>query len=380
MRRRALRKTPADHLPRTGCCRPSMGLQVRCWLAAVAFGWLLAVAGCAEQLGSESLQQQQLTATPLSQSPSQLPSGFGSQSRGNSSRAAPARLPSGCIRLRSKRSSKQVSCFNSGSGSGTAAADKPETAPLLVLSGVAAVALCLGCLYVWYSHRRHSGPTYSQLSTQDDWTGVMGMEQWDEAGRAFSEQLQTTPRWRTILSRLSDLCAGRLAVSSNAKVLMVAICAFGAITVAQTVAAVFANSLALLGDCASMGVDTLTYCGNLYAEVVPQGSPRETKKAQLIASAASLLVLSSVTVAVVLDAKERIETETAALEAAAAAATAHAAAARSTGAGDDAAAAEAAGQLSRQPATSPLSDGVEEVNPYLLASSTHPSEFLWSIH
>eukprot|EP01044_Picomonas_judraskeda_P041551 COSAG03_NODE_20961_length_311_cov_0.726415_1_plen_57_part_01 len=36
-----------------------MGLQVRCWLAAVAFGWLLAVAGCAEQLGSESLQQQQ---------------------------------------------------------------------------------------------------------------------------------------------------------------------------------------------------------------------------------------------------------------------------------------------------------------------------------
>ena len=42
-----------------------------------------------------------------------------------------------------------------------------------------------------------------------------------------------------------------------------------ALTISQTVAAVVANSLALLGDCASMGVDTLTYCGNLYAEVVP---------------------------------------------------------------------------------------------------------------
>ena len=336
-----------------------MGVQVRCWLAAVAFGWLLAVAGCAEQLSSDRLQHQ-VAATPLIQSSSQVPSR--SQLPGNSSRAASARLPSGCIRLRSKRSNKQVSCFNSDSGT-AAAVDTRDTARLRVLSGVAAVSLCLGCLYVWYSHRRHSGPTYSQLSTQeDDWTGVMGMEQWDEAGRAFSEQLQTEPRWRTILSRLNDLCAGRLVISSNAKVLIVAICAFGAITVAQSVAAVFANSLALLGDCASMGVDTLTYCGNLYAEVVPQGSPRETKKAQLIASAASLLVLSSVTVAVVLDAKERIETETAALEAA----TAHAAAARSIPSGEVAAAAEQGQQLS----SSSMRDEVEEVNPYLLPSNT----------
>ena len=58
-------------------------------------------------------------------------------------------------------------------------------------------------------------------------------------------------------------------VSDHAKVLLLAIGAFGTITISQTVAAVVANSLALLGDCASMGVDTLTYCGNLYAEVVP---------------------------------------------------------------------------------------------------------------
>ena len=40
-----------------------------------------------------------------------------------------------------------------------------------------------------------------------------------------------------------------------------------------------------------------------------QGSPRDTKKAQLLASAASLLVLGGVTVAVVVDAQERLRTE-----------------------------------------------------------------------
>ncbi len=260
---------------------------------------------------------------------------------------------------RSKRSTKHVSCFNSGGAVDAplgAGAGEPDTGPLLALSGVASLSLSVGCLYIVYSRRRHSGPTYSQLSTQeDDWTGGMGLEQWDEAGRAFSEQLRTDPRWRQLFSRCSDLCAGRLEISSNAKVLIVAICAFGSITVAQTVAAVFANSLALLGDCASMAVDTLTYCGNLYAEVVPQGSPRETKKAQLIASAASLLVLTSVTIAVVQDAKVRIETETAALEAASSEAPVE----LQTGG----TALTADGD---QQAGSSGVDGVEEVNPYIV--------------
>lgn len=71
-----------------------------------------------------------------------------------------------------------------------------------------------------------------------------------------------------------------------------------------------ANSLALLGDCGSMGVDTLTYVGNLYAECGPQArSVRTAQRRQLLASAASLVVLMSVTVLIVHDALARLRTE-----------------------------------------------------------------------
>jgi Co/Zn/Cd efflux system component len=92
------------------------------------------------------------------------------------------------------------------------------------------------------------------------------------------------------------------------QVLVVAIMAFGSITAAQTVAALMANSLALLGDCASMGVDTLTYVGNLYAET--RGSelgPEAAQRRQLLASAGSLLVLLGVTSLVVVDAMSRLQ-------------------------------------------------------------------------
>ena len=215
---------------------------------------------------------------------------------------APAEAPTpnnGRVCLRKAGSkAKHVSCFASGAGGSTESGE--VATELQVLVGVAAAAgalIVLGCfMYSCVQRGRHSGASYAALGQEDDWTGSMGMEQWDEAGKAYSENQSTEPRWRRAWSRCRDLCAGRLEISPNAKVLIVAIVAFASITVAQTVAAVFANSLALLGDCASMGVDTLTYCGNLYAEVVPQGSPRDTKKAQLLASAASLLVLSSVQV------------------------------------------------------------------------------------
>eukprot|EP00494_Astrolonche_serrata_P028333 UN28599 len=41
---------------------------------------------------------------------------------------------------------------------------------------------------------------------------------------------------------------------------------FASITAAQFVAALIANSLSLLGDCASMLVDTLSYFANIFAE------------------------------------------------------------------------------------------------------------------
>eukprot|EP01045_Picozoa_sp_COSAG04_P006675 COSAG04_NODE_333_length_16525_cov_32.050527_3_plen_246_part_00 len=73
-----------------------------------------------------------------------------------------------------------------------------------------------------------------------------------------------------------------------------------------------------------------------------QGSPRDTKKAQLLASAASLLVLGGVTVAVVVDAEERLRTE--ALWQAA----------------------QQAGLLPRDGDGDGAGEGVEEVDPYIV--------------
>jgi len=67
---------------------------------------------------------------------------------------------------------------------------------------------------------------------------------------------------------------------------------FAVNTAVQFVAAIIANSLALLGDSGSMGVDTLSYAANLYAECVESEKQRRN---QLIASLLSIVVLLSVT-------------------------------------------------------------------------------------
>merc|ERR1719319_966396 len=64
---------------------------------------------------------------------------------------------------------------------------------------------------------------------------------------------------------------------------------FGTITAAQFVGAIVARSLALLGDCASMLVDTLTYAANLKAEIQVVNPNRERN--QLIVSGVSILIL-----------------------------------------------------------------------------------------
>ena len=54
--------------------------------------------------------------------------------------------------------------------------------------------------------------------------------------------------------------------TKNVQILAVAAVLFGTITVVQFIAALVANSNALLVDCACMAVDTLSFCGNIYAE------------------------------------------------------------------------------------------------------------------
>ena len=55
-------------------------------------------------------------------------------------------------------------------------------------------------------------------------------------------------------------------ITGNSKSLIVMMTLFATITGAQYVCALIAHSLALQADCISMGVDTLSYMGNLLAE------------------------------------------------------------------------------------------------------------------
>lgn len=73
---------------------------------------------------------------------------------------------------------------------------------------------------------------------------------------------------------------------------------FATITSAQFGAAIAANSLALMGDCGSMLVDTFSYAANLWAEC------RESKnkeRNQLIATFVSIIVLMAITGYVIYD-------------------------------------------------------------------------------
>eukprot|EP00931_Biecheleriopsis_adriatica_P027269 TRINITY_DN16426_c0_g1_i1.p1 TRINITY_DN16426_c0_g1~~TRINITY_DN16426_c0_g1_i1.p1 ORF type:complete len:355 (+),score=71.50 TRINITY_DN16426_c0_g1_i1:57-1067(+) len=76
-------------------------------------------------------------------------------------------------------------------------------------------------------------------------------------------------------------------VTPNIKALIVTSFLFALITVAQVFAAQAAHSQALLMDCISMGVDALTYMGNIVVECCKRNGG-EAKGAQLVCCAISL--------------------------------------------------------------------------------------------
>eukprot|EP00494_Astrolonche_serrata_P027885 UN28150 len=88
-------------------------------------------------------------------------------------------------------------------------------------------------------------------------------------------------------------CRGKC--TNEVKILVITMILFGTITAAQTFAALAANSLALLGDCASMLIDTLSYAGNIAGECSDIKDERKKMRNQLIASGASLTVLIAIT-------------------------------------------------------------------------------------
>lgn len=83
-------------------------------------------------------------------------------------------------------------------------------------------------------------------------------------------------------------------ITGNVKTLLVTIVLFAAITVAQVIVALIANSSALLVDSIAMGMDTLLFCGNLIAECIQDRAAR--KRGQLIAAGLSFAGLIAVCV------------------------------------------------------------------------------------
>lgn len=77
--------------------------------------------------------------------------------------------------------------------------------------------------------------------------------------------------------------------TDNVKVLALTASLISTITAAQAIAALAAHSLALLQDCVSMGVDALTYLGNIGMET-QRGTPREVIL-ELITGTVSLALL-----------------------------------------------------------------------------------------
>lgn len=101
----------------------------------------------------------------------------------------------------------------------------------------------------------------------------------------------------------------RTRMTRNVKSLLVPLVLFGTITVAQTVGAIFASSLALLADAASMFLDTLTYVGNLYAECSTKGGVIRRRRNQLIASGSSFFVLLGLTIYVLTEGVARVQAD-----------------------------------------------------------------------
>ena len=73
--------------------------------------------------------------------------------------------------------------------------------------------------------------------------------------------------------------------------LMLSMVLFGTITSAQIVGALIAKSMALLADCASMGLDTISYGVNLVAACHPEPDERKRIRNNLISSGVSYLAL-----------------------------------------------------------------------------------------
>ena len=100
---------------------------------------------------------------------------------------------------------------------------------------------------------------------------------------------------------------GRL--TSNSKVLLVAMGFFSTITFAQAFAAIAANSQALLVDCISMGIDAASYGCNVISEAWPNPDARLAERNQLVTAGISFALLIGFTLSFMLEAIDTIQSD-----------------------------------------------------------------------
>mmetsp|Transcript_42054 Transcript_42054/g.82720 ORF Transcript_42054/g.82720 Transcript_42054/m.82720 type:complete len:333 (-) Transcript_42054:383-1381(-) len=95
-------------------------------------------------------------------------------------------------------------------------------------------------------------------------------------------------------------------ITGNAVSLLTAFFLFSTITVLQYFAAIIANSNALKADCISMGVDALSFLGNLVAECMDEDTEGvfRRRRAELIMSGVSHMLLLGFTISFILEAWE----------------------------------------------------------------------------
>lgn len=102
------------------------------------------------------------------------------------------------------------------------------------------------------------------------------------------------PDWRCRIPRLT-----------NQNLLEISLTMFSVFVIAEVVGAVLSNSLSLLGDAASMGVDVVTYICNIYGEWAKNTNQRGTVRSRIIIEVAipavSTLSMLAVTIYILLE-------------------------------------------------------------------------------
>lgn len=136
----------------------------------------------------------------------------------------------------------------------------------------------------------HERETVPDRETSDQFQHIGELEELHGSSELHGGAVRSLARKLTEQSQQAEKQNIGTWLTPNIKALIVSAFLFALITVVQVFAGIAANSQALLMDCISMGVDALTYMGNIVVELRKRDGS-DHKGTQLIACAVSLSCL-----------------------------------------------------------------------------------------